>query len=277
MAKPAVEARGASLENATGDEKMTALVNKVAIVTGASSGIGYATAKLFAEEGARVVVTARRRAELDALVAEIEEAGGDAVAVAGDVRDEALAEALVETAVGHFGGLDVAFNNAGSTGEMAPVTELSVAGWRDAVDTNLTSAFLGAKYQIPAMIARGGGSLIFTSTFIGYTVGFPGMAAYAASKAALIGLVQVIAAESGGKGIRANAILPGGTDTPMNVANAPGAAPETRAFIEGLHALKRIAAPEEIARSVLYLASDASSFTTGAALLVDGGVSINRT
>jgi NAD(P)-dependent dehydrogenase (short-subunit alcohol dehydrogenase family) len=127
------------------------------------------------------------------------------------------------------------------------------------------------------MIARGGGSLIFTSTFVGYTVGFPGMVAYAASKAALIGLVQVIAAESGAKGIRANAILPGGTDTPMNVANSPGAAPETRAFVESLHALKRIAAPEEIARSVLYLASDASSFTTGAALLVDGGVSINRT
>jgi NAD(P)-dependent dehydrogenase (short-subunit alcohol dehydrogenase family) len=253
---------------------MAALVNKVAIVTGASSGIGYVTAKLFAEEGAKIVATARRRAELDALVAEIEEAGG---AVAGDIRDEALAEALVETAVGRFGGLDVAFNDAGATGEMAPLAELSLAAWRDTVDTNLTSAFLGAKHQVPAMIARGGGSLIFTSTFVGYTVGFPGMAAYAASKAALIGLIQVIAAELGAKGIRANAILPGGTDTPMNVANAPGAAPETRAFVEGLHALKRIAAPAEIARSVLYLASDASSFTTGAALLVDGGVSINRT
>ena len=152
---------------------MGELVNKVAIVTGASSGIGYATAKLFAQAGAKVVVTARRRAELDALVAEIEDAGGDAVAVAGDVRDEALAEVLVETAVGRFGGLDVAFNNAGSTGEMAPVTELSLAGWRDTVDTNLTSAFLGAKHQVPAMIARGGGSLIFTSTFVGHTVGFP--------------------------------------------------------------------------------------------------------
>ena len=182
---------------------MAELVNKVAIVTGASSGIGYATAKLFAEAGAKVVVTARRRAKLDALVAEIEDAGGDAVAVAGDVRDEALAEALVETAVGRFGGLDVAFNNAGSTGEMAPVTELSLAGWRATLDTNLTSAFLGAKYQVPAMLARGGGSLIFTSTFVGYRVGFPGMAAYAASKAALIGLIQVIAAELGAKGIRA--------------------------------------------------------------------------
>jgi NAD(P)-dependent dehydrogenase (short-subunit alcohol dehydrogenase family) len=256
---------------------MTALANKVAIVTGASSGIGYATAQLFAKEGAKVVVSARRLAELDALVAKIEEEGGKAVAVAGDVRDETLAKAPVDTAVGRFGGLDVAFNNAGSTGEMGPVPEVSLAGWRDTLDTNLTSAFLGAKFQVPAMIERGGGSIVFTSTFVGYTVGFPGMAAYAASKAGLIGLIQVIAAEFGGKGIRANAILPGGTDTPANLANAPCAAPETRAFIEGLHALKRMAAPEEIARSVLYLASDASSFTTGAALLVDGGVSINRT
>ncbi len=125
------------------------------------------------------------------------------------------------------------------------------------------------------MLARGGGSLIFTGTFVGYTVGFPGMAAYASSKAGLIGLVQVIAAEFGARGIRANAILPGGTDTPMGraVANTP----EMRTFVQGLHALKRQAAPEEIARSVLYLASDASSFTTGSALLVDGGVSINRT
>ncbi|MGH6902461.1 MAG: SDR family oxidoreductase [Geminicoccaceae bacterium] len=253
---------------------MTALANKVAIVTGASSGIGYATAKLFAQEGAKVVVTARRQGALDALVAKIDESGGEAVAVAGDVRDETLAKVLVDTAIGRFGGLDVAFNNAGSTGEMRPAPDLSIAGWRDTLDTNLTSAFLCAKHQVPAMIERGGGSLVFTATFVGYTVGFPGMAAYAASKAGLIGLVQVIAAEFGAKGIRANAILPGGTDTPMGraVANTP----EARAFVEGLHALKRIAAPEEIARSVLYLASDASSFTTGTALLVDGGVSINR-
>jgi NAD(P)-dependent dehydrogenase (short-subunit alcohol dehydrogenase family) len=256
---------------------MTALANKVAIVTGASSGIGYATAQLFAKEGAKVVVTARRRVQLDTLVAEIEEAGGDAVAVAGDVRDEALAKALVETAVGRFGGLDIAFNNAGSTGEMAPLPDISLTGWRDTLDTNLTSAFLCAKYQVPAMVERGGGSLVFTSTFVGYTVGMPGMAAYAASKAGLIGLVQVIAAEFGAKGIRANAILPGGTDTPMSITNAPGATPEVLAFVEGLHALKRMAMPEEIARSVLYLASGASSFTTGAAILVDGGVSINRT
>lgn len=256
---------------------MKSLQDKVAIVTGASSGIGRAAALLFAREGARLVVNARRSAELDALVNEIKEAGGEAVAVAGDLRDEAVAKTLVDTAVERFGGLDIAFNNAGATGEIGPLSEMSLAGWHDTIDTNLTSAFLCAKHQIAAMIARGGGSIVFTSSFVGHTVGMPGMAAYAASKAGLIGLTQAIASELGAKGIRVNAILPGGTDTPSNVANAPGATPDVRAFVEGLHALKRMARPEEIARSVLHLASDAASFITGAAILVDGGVSISRT
>ena len=254
---------------------MPALPNKVAIVTGASSGIGYATAKLFAREGAKVVVAARRQRELDALVEEIAQAGGHAVALAGDVKDEAFAQALVELAKAQFGGLDVAFNNAGTIGEMGATPDVSLSEWENTIRTNLTSAFLGAKYQLPAMLDRSGGSLIFTSTFVGYTVGFPGTAAYAASKAGLIGLTQTLASEFGAKGIRVNALLPGGTDTPMGriFANTP----EALAFVQGLHALKRMALPDEIAKSALYLASDASSFTTGSALLVDGGVSINRT
>ena len=127
------------------------------------------------------------------------------------------------------------------------------------------------------MLERGGGSPIFTSSFVGSTVGFPGMAAYAASKSGLIGLAQVLATEFGQGGVRANVLLPGGTDTPSNAANAPGAPRETRAFIEGLHALKRLGKPEELAQAALYLASDASSFMTGTTMLVDGGVSINRT
>jgi len=254
---------------------MAQLANKIAIVTGASSGIGHATARLFAREGAKVVVTARRQGELDALVAEIEEAGGRAVAVAGDVRDEVLVRSLVDTALDRFGGLDIAVNNAGTLGAMASVPDLTLEDWRETLNTNLTSAFLGAKYQLPAMVARGGGSMVFTSSFVGTTVGFPGMAAYAASKTALIALAPTIAVEFGPKGIRANAILPGGTDTAMGraVANTP----EARAFVEGLHAPKRIATPEEIALSLLHLASDASCFTTGTAVSVDGGVSINRT
>lgn len=254
---------------------MGLLDGKTAIVTGASSGIGRAAARLFCREGASVVVAARRQDVLSDLVAEIDRDGGIAVAIPGDVRHEDFAELLVDRAVTEFGGLDIAFNNAGSLGAMGPVTEISRDDWRDTLDTNLTSAFLGARYQVPAMLQRGGGSLIFTSTFVGHTAGMPGMAAYAASKAGLTGLVQVLAAEYGQHGIRANALLPGGTDTPMgqSVANTP----EMQEFVAGLHALKRIAHPEEIAQTALYLASDRSSFVTGTSLLVDGGVSINRT
>ena len=254
---------------------MNALTNKVAIVTSASSGIGRATALLFARMGAAVVVGARRKPELDSLVEEIRREGGRATSVAGDVRDESFAQSLVEQAVERFGGLDIAFNNAGTLGEMGSTLGVSAAGWRDAIDTNLTSAFFGAKHQIPAMLERGAGSVIFTSTFVGYTVGFPGAAAYAASKAGLIGLTQALAAEFGPKAVRVNAILPGGTDTPM--AREMNGTPEALAQVASLHALKRIAKPEELAQAVLYLASDASSFMTGAAMLVDGGVSINRT
>lgn len=254
---------------------MKQLSGKTAIVTGASAGIGRATAALFAREGAQVVVAARRAAELDALVEDIVASGGDATALAGDVRDEAFAKALVELAVRRYGGLDIAFNNAGTLGEQGATPEVTLPGWNETLETNLTGAFLGAKHQIPAMLERGAGSVIFTSTFVGHTVGFPGTAAYAASKAGLIGLTQALAAEFGPRGIRVNALLPGGTDTAM--ARAMNETPEAWAFVENLHALKRTAKPEELARSALYLASDWSSFTTGTAMLVDGGVSINRT
>ncbi len=255
---------------------MTALKDKVAIVTGASSGIGRAAAKLFAAEGTRLVVTARRQSELDRLVEEIKADGGEALAVAGDIREEALAQRLVETATERFGGLDIGFNNAGIVGELGPIGQMASASWRDLIETNLTSAFLGAKYQAPALEARGGGSLIFTASFVGYTAGLAGMSAYAASKAGQIGLMKALAAELGGKGIRVNALLPGGTDTPASITNDPASGPEVLAFVEGIHALKRMAQPEEIARAALFLASDASSFVTGTAFLADGGVSIQR-
>mgnify|MGYP000014311868 CR=1 FL=1 len=253
---------------------MNTLKNKVAIVTGASSGIGNATARLFANEGAAIVVAARRAPELDALVHDINRDGGQALAVAGDVSEESFAEHLVKQTIERFGRLDVAFNNAGILGAMGPVTEMSLAEWDQVIAVNLRSAFLAAKYQLPAMASSGGGSLVFTSTFVGYTAGMPGMAAYAASKAGLIGLTQVLASEYGSQKIRVNALLPGGTDT--TAAREFASTPEAMEFVSALHALKRIAKPEEIAQSALYLASDASSFTTGSALLADGGVSINR-
>jgi len=254
---------------------MSVLKGKVAIITGASSGTGRASAKLFAAEGARVVVVARRQGELDSLADEIATQGGECVTLAADVREEETAHAAVVLALRAFGGLDIAFNNAGSLGEMGEVTAISPNGWREAIEVNLTSAFFAARHQIPAMLARGSGSLIFTSTFVGHTAGFPGMSAYAASKAGVIGLMRNLAAEYGRQGVRVNALLPGAVDTPMGreVAHTE----EIRSFVASLNAMKRIAEPEELARAALFLASDASSFMTGEAMLVDGGVSISRT
>jgi len=252
-----------------------ALTDKVAIVTGASSGIGRAVAILFAAAGANVVVAARRDKLLKQLVSEIESAGGTAHALAGDVRDEAYAQGLVEVAKKKFGGLDVAVNAAGTLGPMGPTHETTCEEWDETLATNLTSAFLAAKYQLPAMLERGAGSLIFVSSFVGYTAGMPGVAPYAASKAGLIGLMKALAVEHGPSGIRVNALLPGGTQTPM--ADIMANTDEMRDFVRNMHALKRLAAPEEQAQAALYLASDASSFVTGTALLSDGGVSINKT
>ncbi len=253
---------------------MNALNGKVAVIGGASSGIGKAAALLFARQGAALVLGARREPLLAELVETIRREGGRALAVAGDVRHEAFAERLAATAVGEFGGLDIAFNNAGTLGPLGPSLALTASEWREVLETNLSSAYYGAKYQIPAMLARGAGSLIFTSTFVGHTAAFPGTAAYAASKSGLIGLTQALAVEFGGRGIRVNALLPGGTDTAMG--RQMSATPEALAQVADLHALKRLAMPEEVAQAALYLASDASSFVTGTAMLVDGGVSIQR-
>ncbi|WP_226573291.1 SDR family oxidoreductase [Acuticoccus sediminis] len=241
---------------------------KVFIITGASSGIGEAAARLAAARGARLVLGARRGGRLDALVAEIEAAGGAAVAVPGDVAEEDVAAELVAVAARTFGGLDGAFNNAGTLGAMGPVPEMAPADWHAVIATNLTAAFHAARHQVPAMAARGGGSIVFTSSFVGHTIGLPGMGAYAAAKAGVIGLMQVLAVEHAAQGIRVNALLPGGTRTGMM------SDPAARAWAAGLHPVKRLAEPEEIAEAALFLLGGASSFVTGSAMLVDGGNSI---
>lgn len=247
------------------------LQDKTIIVTGASSGIGAAAARLFAAEGASVVLGARRADRLEAVAARINRGGGRAVFRAGDVKDEGYAESLVDLAVNGFGALDGAFNNAGSVGEMASIPDMTSDNWDEVIRVNLTSAFLAARAQVPALRRRGRGSIVFTSSFVGFSNGgMPGMGAYAASKAGLIGLVQSLASEHAAEGIRINALLPGGTITP------PGGEgnPDALAFIAGLHPMKRMAAAGEIAQAAAFLLSDRSSFITGSPLIADGGMSV---
>lgn len=244
------------------------LRDRTIVITGASSGIGAAAARLFAEEGANLVLGARRGDALAAVAAGI---GDRSVVLPGDVRDPDYAEALVARALDAFGRLDGAFNNVGTVGTMTPVTEMTRATWDEVMATNLTSAFLAAKAQIPALRATGGGSIVFTSSFVGFSNGgLPGMGAYAGSKAGLIGLVQSLAADHAAEGIRVNALLPGGTVTPQGGEGDP----ETQAFISALHPMKRMASAREIAQAALFLLSDRAAFMTGSPMVVDGGMSV---
>jgi NAD(P)-dependent dehydrogenase (short-subunit alcohol dehydrogenase family) len=250
------------------------LKNKSIIITGASSGIGAAAAKAFADAGAHLVLGARRQAELETVASDVRRQGGRAVALAGDVRNPGYAEALVQLAQAEFGGLDAAFNNAGIVGDMVSVPEMSVENWMDIIASNLTSAFFAAKAQLPALLARRQGAILFTSSFVGVSNGgLPGMAAYAASKAGLVGLVKSLASDHAAAGVRINALLPGGTVTPAGGESDP----ETLAFIANLHPMKRMAAASEIADAALFLLSDRASFITGSAMFVDGGISVRLT
>ncbi|UIN19404.1 SDR family oxidoreductase [Herbaspirillum frisingense] len=244
---------------------MALLEGKVALVTGASAGIGRATALLLAAQGASVILNARNREGLEQLAATISSSGGKAGVLAGDVGQPATHQQCVELARKEFGGLDIAVNNAGALGALKPLAEVTPDEWQHTLHANLTAAYLGARSQIPAMLARGGGAIVFTSSFVGTSAGIAGMAAYGAAKAGLMGLVKGIAADYAVQGIRANALLPGGVDTDM------GGSPEQKQWAAGLHAMKRIAQPEEIAAAALFLVSPMSSFVTGAALFADGG------
>lgn len=244
---------------------MTSLHGKVAIITGASSGIGRATARLFAREGASVVLNARGVDALESVAEEIRRDGGQAAAIPGDVTLADTHVRLTETALERFGRLDIAINNAGTVGQIAPLADLDPDSWNAVLSSNLTSAFLAARVQIPAMLETGGGALVFVSSFVGTSVGLPGMAAYGAAKAGLMGLVKGITADYAAAGVRANALLPGGTDTAMAGDQAQ------KDWAASLHALKRIAEPEEIAAAALFLAGPMGSFVAGSALYADGG------
>ncbi len=247
------------------------LAKKVAIITGAATGIGRAAALLFAREGARVVV-----ADVDdeggrETVALIEEAGGEALYVRVDVTRPADVERMVRTAVETYGRLDVLFNNA-AVNLAATVTETSEEAWDRIMAVNVKGVFLGCKYAIPAMAAGGGGVIVNTASAAAI-VGLKGLAAYTASKGAVLQLTRNVALDYADQKIRANALCPGVTATAMTLSvieKSPN--PEAmRQRMDAGRPLGRMADPEEIARAALFLASEESSFMTGVPLIVDGG------
>lgn len=254
---------------------MDRLAGKSAIVTGAASGIGLATAKRFLQEGAKVLMVdleaARVRREAEAI-------GHAALSwFAADVADEGQTAAYVRAAVDRMGGIDILVANAGILGPIAPLTELAVEDFDRIYAVNVRGAWLSLKHVVPHMRARRRGSIILTSSIAG-TKGFGSISAYTASKHAVKGLMRSAAIEGGPFGIRVNTIHPGSTATPMIDALAAGFAPDDpargRALLEASTLLGRYAAPEEMAEMMLFLASDESGFCTGGVFAVDGGQAV---
>jgi NAD(P)-dependent dehydrogenase (short-subunit alcohol dehydrogenase family) len=248
---------------------MGKLDGKVAVVTGGGSGIGRATCALFAEEGARVVVAERDEEHAVSAADEIVRGGGEAVPLSVDVSDPAQVEGMVRDTVARYGGLDVLFNNAGIEGAMGPVADCPLDNWRQVIDTNLGGVFYGMKYAIPEMLKRGGGVIINNASVAGL-VGFAGLPAYCASKGGVVQLTRGAALEYAKQGIRVNVICPGVIWTPM-VERVTGDTAEGRAQFEALEPVGRFGTAAEVARLALFLASDDSSFCTGAPFIVDGG------
>ena len=244
-------------------------VDHSVLVTGAGSGIGRATAQLFAAERARVVAVDQNEADAEKTVALIKEAGGDAFAVAADVSSEADCRAMVERTVAAHGKVNIAFNNAGVGASGFAVADEEEVAFSRLIDVNLKGVFLSMKYEIPAMLAAGGGAIVNTASVAGL-VGERGIGAYAASKHGVVGITRTAALDYIGRGIRINAVCPGATRTRILADWFQD--PKVEQFILSRHPIGRIAEPEEIGRAVLFLASDDASFVVGQALAVDGGL-----
>lgn len=246
---------------------MARLKDKVAIVTGGGSGIGRSTCLLFAQEGAKVVVADYVADGGNETVRQIKAVGGDASFVLTDVSKSADVQNMIATTVKTYGRVDVLFNNAGIEGPSSKIANYKEEDWDRVIAIDLTSVYLGMKYVLPEMMKQGGGSIISTASVAGL-VGFPGSGAYAAAKAGVINMTRMVALEYADKNIRVNCICPGIIETPM-VDRVVGNRPKDRVI--KAEPIGRLGRPEDIANAALFLASDESSFATGAPFIIDGG------
>ena len=248
---------------------MDELKGKVAVITGASSGIGRAAVELFAREGAAVVAADVADADGKKLADELAGQGHDVTYVHADVALDADVAGMVHFALSRYGRLDVLFNNAGIDGDQAPTAQATLENWDRVIAVNLTGVFLGMKHGIAAMLQHGGGSIINNASVAGL-VGFPGIPAYVASKGGVVQLTRSAAIEYATQNIRVNCLCPGVIDTPM-VQHFSANQPQARAAFEAMEPVGRLGRPGEVAELALFLASDRSSFITGAIIPVDGG------
>lgn len=246
------------------------LHGKNCLVTGAASGIGRAVAQRFFDEGARVAALDSNETALSEFVAALTAIADDrALALYVDVSDDNAVAAAVSKVVSTFGSLDAAVNCAGILGPVGPLHTLETAAIRELFDVNLNGVVNSMKHELRALLEAGGGNIVNISSAAGL-VGFPTAAAYTAAKHAVVGLTRTCAIDYAEQGIRVNSIAPGGIDTPL-IRATTCATPEGRAMIEGLHPMKRLGTPEEVANAALFLASDEASFVTGETFSVDGG------